>query len=379
MSKPIRFYAAGVALALAFSSCKEEAPPPPPPPDVKVAEVLTRDVPVYVEAIGQTRGNTEIEIRARVEGFLETVNFEEGTFVSRGKLLYTIDPRPFEAAVAQAKANLAQAEAELARAHQDVVRYEPLVAKNAISRQEYETAVAIERAQESAVEAAKAGVDTSEIDLSYTKVLAPDNGLVGKTEVYPGTLVGRGQSTLLTHISKIDPIHVRFTIAERDYLYYARRREASTAGGSVDIPFQLVLADGTIHDQPGKLVFVDRNVDPQTGTILLEASFPNPGRIVRPGQYARVRAAVDMKKGAILVSQRSVQELQGIYNVAVVNPDDIVDIRMVTPAQRIGTLWVIDSGLNTGERVVVEGLQKVRAGVKVTPETVTIEPTGEGT
>src|SRR3990172_7903220 len=157
MSKPIRLYAAGVALALAFSSCKEKAPPPPPPPDVKVAEVLTRDVPVYIEAIGQTRGNTEIEIRARVEGFLETVNFEEGTFVSRGKLLYTIDPRPFEAAVAQAKANLAQAEAELARAHQDVVRYEPLVAKNAISRQEYETAVAIEPAQESAVEAAKAG------------------------------------------------------------------------------------------------------------------------------------------------------------------------------------------------------------------------------
>jgi len=376
MNRPIRFYAAGVAFALGLSSCKEEAPPPPPPPDVKVAEVITRDVPVYVEAIGQTRGNTEIEIRARVEGFLETVNFEEGTFVSRGKLLYTIDPRPFQAALAQSKANLAQAEAELARAHQDVARYEPLVAKNAISRQEYETAVAIERAQESAVAAAKAGVETSEIDLSYTKVLAPDNGLVGKTEVYPGTLVGRGQSELLTHISKIDPIHVRFTIAERDYLFYARREEERKAVERAETPFQLVLADGTVHSQPGKLVFVDRNVDPQTGTILLEASFPNPGRIVRPGQYARVRAAVDLKKGAILVSQRSVQELQGIYNVAVVKPDDTVDIRMVTPAERIGSLWVIDSGLNSGERVIVEGLQKVRPGVKVTPETVTVQ---EGT
>jgi membrane fusion protein (multidrug efflux system) len=379
MNRPIRFYAAGVAFALGFSSCKEEAPPPPPPPDVKVAEVLTRDVPVYVEAIGQTRGNTEIEIRARVEGFLETVNFEEGSFVSRGKLLYTIDPRPFEATVSQAKANLAQAEAELARAHQDVVRFEPLVAKNAISRQEYETAVAIERAQESAVEAAKAGVETSEIDLGYTKVLAPDNGLVGKTEVYPGTLVGRGQSELLTHISKVDPIHVRFTIAERDYLFYARRQEERKTVERADIPFQLVLSDGSVHDQPGKLVFVDRNVDPQTGTILLEASFPNPGRIVRPGQYARVRAAVDMKKSAILVSQRSVQELQGIYNVAVVKPDDTVDIRMVTPGERIGSLWVIDSGLNSGERVIVEGLQKVRPGVKVTPETVTVEPVEEGT
>jgi len=375
----VRFYAAGVAFALGFSSCKEEAPPPPPPPDVKVAEVFTRDVPIYIEAIGQTRGNTEIEIRARVEGFLETVNFEEGTFVSRGKLLYTIDPRPFEAAVAQTKANLAQAEAELARAHQDVVRYEPLVAKNAISRQEYETAVAIERAQESAVAATKAGVDSSEIDLSYTKVLAPDNGLVGKTEVYPGTLVGRGQSELLTHISKVDPIHVRFTIAERDYLFYARRQEERKTVERADMPFQLVLADGTVHSEPGKLVFVDRNVDPQTGTILLEASFPNPGRIVRPGQYARVRAAVDLKMGAILVSQRSVQELQGIYNVAVVKPDDTVDIRMVTPGERIGSLWVIDSGLNSGERVIVEGLQKVRAGVKVTPETVTVESVEEGT
>jgi membrane fusion protein (multidrug efflux system) len=376
MSQSLRFYAACALLALAFSSCEEPPPPPPPPPDVKVAEVVTRDVPVYVEAIGQTRGNTEIEIRARVEGFLETVNFEEGTFVNRGKLLYTIDPRPFEAAVAQSKANLAQAEAELARAHQDVARYEPLVAKNAISRQEYETAVAVERAQQSAVEAAKAAVESSQIDLGYTKILAPDDGLVGKTEVYPGTLVGRGQSTLLTHISKIDPIHVRFTIAEQDYLYYARRQETSGRERGPDLPFELILADGTVHGHPGKLVFVDRNVDPQTGTILLEASFPNPGRIVRPGQYARVRAAVDLKKDAILVSQRSVQELQGIYNVAVVKPDDTVDIRMVTPAQRIGALWVIDSGLNSGERVIVEGLQKVRSGIKVTPETVTVE---EGT
>ena len=372
MMQPKRLLTPGVMLLVAFSSCSSEAPPPPPP-DVKVATVVTRDVPIYVEAIGQTRGNTEIEIRARVEGFLESVNFLEGTFVKRGQLLYTIDARPFEAALAQARANMAQAEAELARAHQDVVRYEPLVAKNAISRQEYETAVAVERAEEAAVAAAKATVESSEIDLGYTKVLAPDDGLIGKTEVYPGTLVGRGQSTLLTHISKIDPIHVRFTIAEQDYLYYARQRPDLKPTENKEADFQLVLADGSIHPQPGRLVFVDRNVDPQTGTILLEASFPNPEQIVRPGQYARVRTAVDFKKGAILVPQRSVQELQGIYNVAVVKEDDTVDLRMVTPAQRIGSLWVIDSGLNTGERVIVEGLQKVRAGVKVTPETVTIE------
>jgi membrane fusion protein (multidrug efflux system) len=372
MTKPRRISIAGLALILALAACKKEAPPPPPPPGVKVASVLTRDVPIYVEAIGQTRGNTEIEIRARVEGFLESVNFQEGSFVKRGQLLYTIDPRPFQASLAQAEANLARSQSELARAHQDVARYEPLVAKNAISRQEYETAVAMERSQQSAVEAARAGVDSSRIDLGYTKVIAPDDGLVGKTEVHPGTLVGRGQSDLLTRISKIDPIHVRFTIAEKDYLYYSRSNAARSAEGG-SLPLELELADGSTHGEAGKLVFVDRNVDPQTGTILLEAAFPNPEQIVRPGQYARVRAAVDVKKGAVLVPQRAVQELQGIYNVAVIKPDDTVDIRMVTPGERIGSLWVIEKGLEPGDKVVVEGIQKVRPGVKVTPELVSVE------
>jgi membrane fusion protein (multidrug efflux system) len=368
-----------VLLAAPLLGCKSKTPPAPAPPDVKAATVLQRDVPIYVEAIGQTRGSTEIEVRARIEGFIQTIDFKEGNPVRKGQLLYTIDPSPFEAALAQAKGQLAEAEAQLARAKQDVVRYEPLVAKNAISRQEYETAVAVERAAEASVEAAKAQAERASIDLGYTRVLAPEDGLVGKTEVYPGTLVGRGQSTLLTHISQIGTIHVRFTIPERDYLYYARRRqEQGKAGEAPGLPFELVLADGSLHPEKGQLVFVDRNVDPQTGTILMEAAFRNPGGIVRPGQYARVRAAVDLKPGAILVPQRAVSELQGIYNVAVVSGDDSVEIRMVKPAQRIGTLWVVDSGLKAGERVVVEGLQKVRPGVKVKPEMVKIEE-GSGT
>jgi len=370
----MRHLKAMVALALlSVAGCATKQAPPPPPPDVKVATVLQKDVPIYVEAIGQTRGSTEIEIRARVEGFLQTVDFAEGNPVRKGQLLYTIDPQPFETALAQAKGNLAQAEADLARARQDVVRYEPLVAKSAISRQEYETAVAVQRASEAAVDASRAAARQAEINLGYTRVVAPEDGLAGKTEVYPGTLVGRGQSTLLTQISQIDTIHVRFTIPERDYLFFARRREERGITGQPELPFELVLADGSVHPEKGHLVFVDRNVDPQTGTILMEAAFPNPGGIVRPGQYARVRAAVDLKKGAILVPQRAVSELQGIYNVAVVGGDDTVEIRMVTPAQRIGTLWVIDSGLKAGERVVVEGLQKVRTGVKVKPEMVMIE------
>lgn len=371
------------ALIAAFSvvfplGCKKKEAPPPAPTEVKAGTVLQKDVPIFVDAIGQTRGSTEIEVRARVEGFIETLDFKEGNPVKKGDLLYTIDPQPFLAALAQAKGALAESEAQLARATQDVVRFEPLVAKNAISRQEYDTAVVVKRAAEAAVEASKATVQRAEIDLSYTKVTAPEPGLVGKTEVYPGTLVGRGQSTILTHISQIDTIHVRFTLPEKDYLYFARRRQERgiSADQRPSALLELILADGSVHPDKGQIVFVDRNVDAATGTILMEAAFKNAGWIVKPGQFARVRAAVDLKAGAILVPQRAVSELQGIYNVAVVGAGDAIEIRMVTPGQRIGNLWVIDQGLKAGERVVVEGLQKVRPGMKVKAETVTIEESG---
>ena len=365
----------GVLVAALAGCGAEQAAPPPPPVPVKAAPVLVQDVPIYLEAIGETRGNTEIEIRARVEGFLESVDFAEGTMVRKGQLLYTIDPRPLEASLARAKANLAQADAELQRAHQDVVLYEPLVAKNAISRQQYETAVAIERAQASAVEAARAAVESAELDLNYTRVTAPEAGLAGKTEVYPGTLVGRGQSTLLTRISKIEPIHVRFTVSEAGYLRYARRNEERRSSSGAELPIELILADGDTHSHTGRFVFIDRSVDPQTGTILLEASFPNPGGVVRPGQYARVRAAIDLKRDAILVPQRAVLEMQGTYRVAVVQPDNTVDIRMVQMGERVGPLWVVEDGLAASDRIVVEGLQKLRPGVQVSPEPVEI---GEG-
>jgi len=362
-------------LSTALVGCGTEAPPTAPPVDVKVATVLQKDVPIYIEAVGQTRGSTEIEVRARVEGYLETVDYQEGSPVAKGDLMYTIDPQPFEANLARAQGLLAEAEADHARARQDVTRYAPLVEKNAISREDYETAVVVERAAAAQVAAARASVRAAELDLGYTRVIAPESGLAGKTEVYPGTLVGRGQSTLLTHISQIDNIHVRFTIPERDYLYYARQRQRREAEGTAaaDLPFELILGDGSKHPEPGRLVFVDRNVDPATGTILLEAAFPNPGRIVRPGQFARVRVAVEVKPGALLVPQRAVAELQGLYNVAVVKDDDTIEIRPVQTGQRVGNLWIIDSGLAAGDRIVVEGMQKVRPGSKVTPEIVPIE------
>jgi membrane fusion protein (multidrug efflux system) len=383
--------ASGWSLLAALGCNKEEAAKaPPPPPLVKVAEAVSRDVPIYVEAIGQTRGNEEIDISARVEGFLETMSFKEGSFVKKGQVLYTIDNKPFRANLAQSQANLAESQAELVRKNQDVARYKPLVEKNAVSVQEYETAVAQAKAQESAVAAARAGVQKSQVDLAYTTVSAPTDGLIGVTNVHPGTLVGVGQNTVLTHISKVDPIDVRFAIPEADYLKYARRRDADAAaadagapaaGKGADVapragkgtPFQMFLADGSEHPYPGSLVFVDRNVNPTTGTILLEAAFANPNALVRPGQYARVRASVAVKKDAVLVAQRSLQETQGINNVVVIKADDTVEIRTVKPSDRVGELVVIDSGLKAGERVVVEGIQKVRQGIKVKVETVPLD------
>jgi membrane fusion protein (multidrug efflux system) len=395
MIQPKRRPAAQFLLLLLLVACDkaDKKAPPPPPPVVKVAEAVSRDVPIFVEAIGQTRGNIEIDISARVEGFLETMDFKQGSYVKKGQRLYTIDSRPYRAAIAQAKATLAQSEAELTRTHQDVVRYEPLVAKNAVSVQDLETAKANENAQKSAVAAARAVLERSQVELGYTTVTAPDDGLIGTTEAFPGSLVGRGATTLLTRISKVDPIHVRFSISESDYLFYARRQEAKEAaagkggtggkGGTSkggppgasakETEFQLLLADGSIHPYPGSLVFIDRNVDAKTGTIRLEAAFPNPGGLIRPGQYARVRASVSTKPGAVLVPQGSLVEVQGISNVAVVKADDTIEVRPVKPADRIGGLVILDSGLKVGERIVVEGMQKVRPGIKVQPQLVPLE------
>ena len=373
-------------LASCLAGCGGKKAPPAPPPAVQVAQVIQHDVPIFVEAVGQTRGSKEVEIRARVEGYIQSVDFAEGSTVKQGQLLFEIDPGPLEATYAQTKGKLAEAEADLARASQDVARYKPLAEKNAIPREDLDTAVALEKAATAAVEAARAEAQRAEIDLGYTRVVAPVSGLVGKAEVKTGNLVGRGESTLLTTISNIDPIHVRVSIAERDYLTLVRKRlqEVREHGGpqaqgpadqqappdSANI--QMILADGTVHPQLGKVFFVDRAVDPTTGTLLFEVAFPNPEHIVRPGQFAKVRAPIDFRRGAILVPQRAVKEVQATYNVAVVTAADTIEMRSVRPGARVGSLWVIDEGLQPGERIVVEGLQKVQRGMKVQPTMVEI-------
>ncbi|MFN2377155.1 MAG: efflux RND transporter periplasmic adaptor subunit [Candidatus Binatia bacterium] len=361
-----------LGLAAGLVACGSDEAPPPQPPEVQIATVLQRDVPITVENIGQTLGSTEVEVRARSQGFLQSVDFKEGSFVSKGDLLYTIDPRNLQAALAEAKGRLASARADLARADQDVARYKPLVALNAIPRQQYDTAVAVANASRAVVDAAAAVAENAAIDLEYTRIYAPIDGLVGKTEVKPGNLVGRGENTLLTTVSTIDPIHVRFTISEQDYLKYARSEMQNSVNNGDRGRFELILADGSLHPHRGNLEFADRIVDPTTGTLLLEANFPNPERFVRPGQYGRVRVAVDVKKNAILVPQRAVRELQATYSVAVVDGEGKVTMRSVKAGDRSGSLWVIESGLAAGESVVVEGLQKVRNGMTVQATRITI-------
>lgn len=357
---------------LAFSllmlvSCATEEKPAPPPPVVTVMLVGQQTVPVYSEWVGQTRGSVNVEIRARVEGFLDRVVYREGDFVRAGQVLYQIDPSKYQAALSQAQGMLSQSEANLGRATQDVVRYKPLVEENAISREEYETAVSIQKANEASVSAQRGTVQKARLDLSYCTVTSPIDGLAGKTEVQIGNLVGRGDNTLLTTVSKIDPIRVRFSLSEQELLRY-RRRLRETGASASDLELTLLLSDGSVHPHKGKLVLADNAIDPATGTLLLEAEFPNPENFIRPGQFARVRAAVQKKDNALLVPQRSITELQGQPRVAIVNDKNVVTFRNVHLGPRVGNAYVVEVGLKKGERIVVDGLQKVREGLSVQPK-----------
>lgn len=357
-------------LALMGAACGEDAPAAAPPPqEVYVTNVVTRDVPVYLELVGQTLGSQDTEIRARVEGVLETMNFREGSFVERGQLLYQIDRKPLEATLAQAKADQATAQARLAKANNDVNRYTPLVKKQAVSQRELDDARAEQDAATSSLEAAKAIVESASLDLGYTRVVAPIAGLAGTTLVKPGNLVGRGENTLLTTISQIDPILFRAGVTEADYLRLVRRRTAEGAkGGSRAADIQLTLSDGSIYGHHGKVSVVDRAVDTSTGTLGVQIEFPNPEQILRPGQYGRARALLDTKAGALLVPQRAVQELQNLYSVAVVGADNKVAFKNIKVGQRVDSLWVVEEGLTAGDRVVVEGLQRIRDGMIVDPK-----------
>jgi membrane fusion protein (multidrug efflux system) len=368
-------------VVVAISACSQ-APPaaPPPPPEVQVVEPVQRDVPVTMELVGQAAGSQDVEIRARVEGFLETVAFTEGTLVKKGQLLYQIDPKDLQAALANAKANLATWQSRLEKTNNDVKRYTPLAKQQAVSQMELDNAVSARDAASAQVDAQKAAVDKAQNDLGYTTITAPVDGLIGTTKVKVGNLVGRGESTLLDTISVIDPIFFRAGLAEAEYLRIARRVQENQAAGTkvAPTPIQLILADGTVLPETGRLDAVERNIDPTTGTLALQIRFANPKLLVRPGQYGRARFDVDVRKGALLVPQRAVQELQNLYSLAVVGPDNKVTFRNVKVGPRVDSLWVIEEGLKPGEKVIVEGLQRVREGAVVAPKTAPAEPTSAG-
>jgi len=364
-----------VLLGAVAAGCQgKKDPPPSPPPAVVVIPVVERDVPVYGEWIGTTAGNDNAEIRPEVDGYLLRRDYAEGSMVEKGQLLFEIDPRQVQAQLAQAQANLAQGKAGLAKAQRDVARFEPLAAEKAVSQQELDNARSALQAAQATVGALQAAVEQARLNLTWTRVTSPIRGIAGVATQQVGNLVS--PTTVLTTVSQVDPIRVAYALGEQEYL---RLQQKLQGGGAQGSELQLVLADGTVFPHPGRLLFADRQVDPRTGTIQTVGLFPNPGNVLRPGQYAKVRAVVDWKKGALLVPQRAVNELQGGFQVAVVGSDDRAQVLSVTPGEKVGDLEVVESppgnpsgapdrALKAGDRVVVEGFSRVKAGGLVKPQ-----------
>jgi membrane fusion protein (multidrug efflux system) len=352
-----------------LAGCQEEkkAVAPPPPPEVEVAEVVQKDVPVYQEWVASMDGLVNATILAQVQGYLIKQNYKEGDFVKKGTLLFEIDPRPFHAAVDEARASLAKYQAVLQTAQANLKRILPLAAANAVSQRDKDNAVGYVQGGEAQVLGAQAQVRKAELDLSFTRILSPIDGIAGAANAQLGDLVGTPQARTLTTVSTVNPIKVYVPISEREYLMTIERQKEKQMDAE-KLAFDLILSDGSTWPKKGEFSFADRQVETQTGTIRVAILFPNTDNVLRPGQFAKVRALMKTEKGALLVPQRAVGELQGSYQVAVVGADNVVQVRGVKVGERIGNLWVIREGLAPGDRVVAEGTQKVGNGVKITPK-----------
>jgi membrane fusion protein (multidrug efflux system) len=359
--------AAATALLLTACSGSPEAVPPPKAVPVTVVAVAQRDVPVYGQYIGQTEAVRTVEVRARVEGFLERQAVPDGADVKAGDLLFVIDPRPFRVALNNAKGQLERDKARLVNAQQVSARYLPLYQQQAVSRQDLEQAQADERAAAATVETSRAAVDQAELNLGYTTVRSPVTGRMGKAEVRVGALVGKGEATLLATVSTVDPMWVNFSVSEREALQVWRGRQTELRARPSEGDITITLPDDSVYPHKGRLDFVDRAVDSRTGTLALRVAFPNPERLLQPGQYVRLRVLLEERAGALLVPQAAVQESQGSASVFVVGQDQKAQARPVQMGPRAGTLWVVENGLKPGEQVVVKGLQQLRTGVLVEP------------
>ena len=353
------------SVALWIPACKKAAPPPPAAATVAVVEVVRRDVPRRAEWVTTLDGYVNARIRPQVTGYLVKQSYLEGSYVKKGEVLFEIDPRPFQAALDQARGQQAQAVAQLGRATRDYERDVPLAEARAIARSQLDTDLQVKLAAAAAVDSAKAAVKTAELNLDFTKVRALTDGIAGIAQGQIGDLVG--PATLLTSVSRLDPIKAYVPISEREYLQFAGGATAARPFPNGDMALELVLADGSVYPQPGKFVLSDRAVDAATGTIRIAATFPNARNILRPGQFGRVRTTLQIDRSALVVPQRAVSELQGTFQVAVVGNDNRVALRAVKVGARAGAWWVIEEGLSPGEKVVAEGTQKVRDGAIVRP------------
>lgn len=350
-----------VLLGTLTTGCKKEAAVSGPV-EVEVAEAVKQDVQVAKEWVGSMDGSVNAVIRAQVQGYLTKQVYKEGDLVKKGQVLFLIDQRTFQAAVDQAKADASQKKARWDQTQANLARVKPLAEQNAVSKKDLDDAVGNEASARSAYDAAKAALDKAQLDLGFTRITSPIGGVAGVAKAQIGNLVGPGNTEELTTVSTVDPIKVWLPISEQEFLAAQANRPAP---GQPKRKIELVLADGTVYPKPGEFAFADRQVDASTGTLKIAILFPNPGNVLRPGQYAKVRAVMSTIPGAVVVPQRAVNELQGNFQVAVVGADNKVSIRTVKPGVKTGSIMVITEGVQPGERVVVEGLQKVKDGMTV--------------
>lgn len=359
------------------TSSSKAAPAAPPPATVEVAPVIQRDTPIVSEWVAVLDGYVNAQIQPRVSGYIIKQNYKEGSLVRKGDVLFEIDPRPFQAALDQAKAQLAQADAQLGKAKLDVERDTPLAKARAIAQSQLDTEVQAKLGAQAQVQAAQANVEQAALNMEWTKVTSLVSGIAGIAQVQIGNLVG--PTSILTSVSQVDPIKAFFTVSEQEFTEFHRRfpTPQKVEAQRKRIPLQLVLADGTVYGDPGQISFADREVNPATGAIRIAGLFPNPNNLLRPGGFGRVRASVTTRQGAMLVPQKAVIELQGSYQIAVVGPDNKVSIRPITVGERVGKLWIVNEGIKPGEQVIVEGQLKVHEGAPVKPVAAKTAETAE--
>jgi membrane fusion protein (multidrug efflux system) len=347
------------------AGCKKKAPPPPPPPEVFFITVHPTNTPVFEEWIGTLQGFWNAQIRAQVSGYLQTQNYGEGSVVKKGDLLFQIDPRPFQAVLDQTLAKLAQDQALFARTQLDVKRYTPLAKENAISQQTLDDALQANLSAQALVKSDEASVESAKLNLEFTRITSPVDGLAGIALAQIGDLVGPSGNALTT-VSTVNPIKDYFQATEQSYLQLWRYL-AEPNGTNMDVPLELILADGSVYPSKGKFFSADRQINPTTGTLQVVGTFPNPENLLRPGQYGRVRAQTTVRSNVFFIPQRAVTQLQGTYQVAVVGESNKVRLANVKVGEQKGSNWIINQGLHDGDHVIVEGLQKAKEGSVVTP------------